>query len=134
MVDIESVTSTSCAISPEHWGRRRRAEELPLDANGFDLVFCVDVIHHVTNRAAFLSEAFRVLCGGGKLCVVTDSEDIILRNEGSFGAPPDLPGRFRSRARAPESRLSKQIRGLEAVCNWSGRAAARRGSTARGFE
>jgi len=53
------------------------AESLPLPAASVDLVFCVDVIHHVTDRPAFFAEAQRVLSAAGTLCIVTDSEDII---------------------------------------------------------
>ena len=53
------------------------AERLPLPSDNFDLVFCVDVVHHLSDPAAFLQEAFRVLKAAGVICVVTDSEDII---------------------------------------------------------
>lgn len=53
------------------------AESLPLPAASVDFVFCVDVIHHVTDRPAFFAEAQRVLSATGTLCIVTDSEDII---------------------------------------------------------
>jgi ubiquinone/menaquinone biosynthesis C-methylase UbiE len=52
-------------------------EQLPFGASSFDLVFCVDVAHHFTDPAAFVGEAFRVLKGGGLLCIVTDSHEII---------------------------------------------------------
>jgi ubiquinone/menaquinone biosynthesis C-methylase UbiE len=45
------------------------------------LVFSVDVIHHVGDRYAYYREAYRVLKKGGKLCTVTDSEEIIRRRE-----------------------------------------------------
>ncbi|HEU0113411.1 MAG TPA: class I SAM-dependent methyltransferase [Thermomicrobiales bacterium] len=51
-----------------------RAEALPLPDDGFDLVFTVDVIHHIGDRAAHFREAARVLKPGGLLCTVTDSE------------------------------------------------------------
>lgn len=53
------------------------AEQLPLPSESFDLVFCVDVAHHLADPAAFFAEAFRVLRAAGDVCVVTDSEDII---------------------------------------------------------
>jgi len=43
----------------------------------FDMVFSVDVIHHVGDRLAYIREAYRVLKAGGKVCTVTDSEWII---------------------------------------------------------
>lgn len=57
------------------------AEQLSYPAESFDLVFSVDVIHHVGDRAAHYREAFRVLKPGGKVCTVTDSEDIIRRRQ-----------------------------------------------------
>ncbi len=45
----------------------------------FDLVFSVDVIHHVVDRADAYREAWRVLKPGGLICTVTDSEWIIRR-------------------------------------------------------
>lgn len=56
-----------------------RAEQLDYPSEFFDLVFSVDVIHHVIDRPAFFREAYRVLKNGGKVCTVTDSEDIIRR-------------------------------------------------------
>ncbi|HBD09857.1 MAG TPA: hypothetical protein DCZ69_16520 [Syntrophobacteraceae bacterium] len=58
-----------------------RAESLPLPDGGFDLVFSVDVIHHVHDRAAYFREAWRVLKPGGMICTVTDSEDIIRKRQ-----------------------------------------------------
>jgi ubiquinone/menaquinone biosynthesis C-methylase UbiE len=54
-----------------------RAEDLPLPSAGFDLVFSVDVIHHLAGRAGYFRAVHRVLKPGGKLCTVTDSEEII---------------------------------------------------------
>lgn len=54
-----------------------RAEIIDFPRDFFDLVFSVDVIHHVGDRLAYLREAYRVLKAGGKVCTVTDSEWII---------------------------------------------------------
>ncbi len=54
-----------------------KAEKLNFPSAFFDLVFSVDVIHHVPDREAYHHEAYRVLKPGGKFCTVTDSEDII---------------------------------------------------------
>jgi SAM-dependent methyltransferase len=56
-----------------------RAEHLDYPDESFDLVFSVDVIHHVSDRPAFYGGAYRVLKKGGQVCTVTDSEDIIRR-------------------------------------------------------
>jgi ubiquinone/menaquinone biosynthesis C-methylase UbiE len=53
------------------------AERLDYPADFFDLVFSVDVIHHVQDRAAYFREAHRVLKPGGKVCTVTESADLI---------------------------------------------------------
>lgn len=54
-----------------------RAEQLEFSAESFDLVFTVDVIHHVGDRRAFFWDACRVLHQEGRVCTVTDSEYII---------------------------------------------------------
>ena len=57
------------------------AERLDLGNEAFDLVFSVDVIHHVTDRPAFFREAHRVLRKGGRICTATDSEWIVRHRE-----------------------------------------------------
>ena len=53
------------------------AQRLSYKSLAFDLVFSVDVIHHVERHLAYYREAHRVLKFGGKLCSVTDSAWII---------------------------------------------------------
>jgi ubiquinone/menaquinone biosynthesis C-methylase UbiE len=67
---LSSAKARSVSVS---WARGS-AETLPHPASFFDLLFCVDVIHHVADIDAFLREAFRVLRLGGVLCIATDSE------------------------------------------------------------
>jgi ubiquinone/menaquinone biosynthesis C-methylase UbiE len=58
-----------------------RAQRLPFPAGFFDLVFSVDVIHHLRNVRAYFREVRRVLKPGGYVCTVTDSEWIIRHRE-----------------------------------------------------
>jgi ubiquinone/menaquinone biosynthesis C-methylase UbiE len=57
--------------------RQSSAEQLDVPDTHFDLVFCVDVIHHVTDRPAYIRQAYRALGPGGRLCTVTDSEWVL---------------------------------------------------------
>ena len=53
------------------------AENLKFAAGFFNLVFSVDVIHHVGDRIRYFSQAYRVLKPGGLLATLTDSEETI---------------------------------------------------------
>ncbi|MGC9346644.1 MAG: class I SAM-dependent methyltransferase [Anaerolineae bacterium] len=53
------------------------AERLPFAADTFNLVYSVDVVHHIADLDAALSEAYRVLNPGGILITATDSEATI---------------------------------------------------------
>ena len=53
------------------------AEQLPFLGDFFDLVFSVDVVHHLDDLTRYLAEANRVLVDGGILCTVTQSERLI---------------------------------------------------------
>jgi ubiquinone/menaquinone biosynthesis C-methylase UbiE len=61
--------------------QRGWAEQLDHPAGTFDLVFSVDVIHHVGDPPAYYRQAHRVLKEGGQVCTVTDSEDLIRRRQ-----------------------------------------------------
>ena len=54
-----------------------RAEAIPLAAAAVDLLFSVDVVHHLQAVPAYFAEARRVLRPGGRFCTATDSERII---------------------------------------------------------
>jgi ubiquinone/menaquinone biosynthesis C-methylase UbiE len=66
-----------------------RAQELGFADGAFGLIFSVDVIHHVGDRAAFYQEAARALQPGGRICTVTDSADMIRRREILSGYFPE---------------------------------------------
>jgi ubiquinone/menaquinone biosynthesis C-methylase UbiE len=54
---------------------RATAEALPLADRQFDLVYSVDVIHHIDDREAAARESLRVLKPGGMAMIVTESEE-----------------------------------------------------------
>jgi ubiquinone/menaquinone biosynthesis C-methylase UbiE len=58
-----------------------RAEQLSVATGQIDLIYSVDVIHHVTSREAFYCETFRVLRKGGRVCTVTESEMMLRTRE-----------------------------------------------------
>jgi SAM-dependent methyltransferase len=88
---VEAATGASCwgvdpsvamlAVARRHAPHVRfsagRGERLPYEDAQFDFVFSVDVVHHLTDAAAYFSEAFRVLGAGGRLTTVTDDERTI---------------------------------------------------------
>lgn len=49
---------------------RGTATQLPLQNGTFDLIFCVDAVHHFGDHQAFVHEAFRLLKPGGALAVI----------------------------------------------------------------
>src|SRR3954454_11844996 len=49
---------------------RARAEELPFAGASFNRVFCVNALHHFSDRARFYAEARRVLRPGGGLLTI----------------------------------------------------------------
>ncbi len=65
------------------------AQALGFATGAFDLIFSVDVIHHVGDKAAFYRGAARALLPGGLLCTVTDSADMIRRREILSGYFPE---------------------------------------------
>jgi ubiquinone/menaquinone biosynthesis C-methylase UbiE len=53
------------------------ASSLEFEESFFDFVFSVDVVHHLEDVIPYFSEVFRILKPGGRICTVTDSEEII---------------------------------------------------------
>jgi SAM-dependent methyltransferase len=54
-------------------------EEIPLEDTSVDLVWCSEVLEHVPDTAALLSEVRRVLRTGGRLLVTTPSHELVRR-------------------------------------------------------
>jgi ubiquinone/menaquinone biosynthesis C-methylase UbiE len=74
---LQQATSRPTAMPVPVSYIRACAEAMGLPDAFFDLVFSVDVIHHVADRRACFREARRVLKPGGLVCTVTDSEWVI---------------------------------------------------------
>lgn len=55
------------------------AEVLPFADASLDLIYSVDVIHHVRDRDAFFNECARTLRPGGRVVTATDSPDDLER-------------------------------------------------------
>jgi ubiquinone/menaquinone biosynthesis C-methylase UbiE len=71
--------------------RKGSAESLSYPADTFTFIFCVDVIHHISNVPLFIAEMFRTLSRGGRACIVTESEsDILARQPLSFYFPDTI--------------------------------------------
>ena len=49
---------------------RGTATRLPLQSGTFDLIYCVDAVHHFGDHQAFIREVFRLLKPGGALAVI----------------------------------------------------------------
>jgi SAM-dependent methyltransferase len=49
---------------------RGTATQLPYQSETFDLVYCVDAIHHFGDHHAFIAEAFRILKPHGALAII----------------------------------------------------------------
>lgn len=58
---------------------RGYAHALPFADGSLDMIFSVNVVHHMENVTPYFCEASRVLGAGGVLCTATDSEAIIRR-------------------------------------------------------
>ena len=52
-------------------------EQFPYPDDFADMLYCVDVIHHLADLTMFFGESFRVLKNPGMIVIVTDSEDDI---------------------------------------------------------
>lgn len=72
-----AMLATAMARWPQVQWRQGAAEVLPCADGAFDLIFTVDVVHHMTDVAGYYREACRVLAPGGRICTVTDSAAII---------------------------------------------------------
>jgi len=55
------------------------ASNLPFADHAIDMIFSINVVHHIQNIGDYFREAFRILKPGGVFCTATDSEAIIKR-------------------------------------------------------
>jgi ubiquinone/menaquinone biosynthesis C-methylase UbiE len=67
------------------------AKRFPFPDRTFAFAFAVDVIHHIDDLVRFFDEAHRVLAPGGRLAVVTDSENTLRRRSLTVFFPEILP-------------------------------------------
>lgn len=58
-----------------------RASSLPFADGALDMIFSVNVIHHLESVAHYFRESLRVLRRGGIFCTATDSQAIIERRQ-----------------------------------------------------
>jgi len=92
------------------------AESLPFADRSLDLIFSVDVIHHVRDRDAYFAEAVRILRPGGWICTVTDSaEDIAARVPLSSHFPETVPHELRRYPSIPRLRSEMERAGFLAL-------------------
>ncbi len=73
------------------------AEAIPYPDASFDLLYSVDVIHHVRDRDAWFREARRVLRPGGLVVMVTDSPTDLARRVPLTSHFPETLAHERSR-------------------------------------
>ncbi len=67
-VTVVDVATGLLALVPEGIERvEARAEQLPFPAGSFDLVTCVNALHHIARPARALDEMARVLAPGGRI-------------------------------------------------------------------
>jgi len=57
------------------------AASLPFADHTLDMIFSVNVVHHLRDVADFFRESFRILGPGGIFCTATDSQAIIERRQ-----------------------------------------------------
>jgi SAM-dependent methyltransferase len=93
-----------------------RAESLPFPDRSLDLIYSVDVMHHVVERAAYFGEAARVLRPGGWICTVTDShEDIAARVPLSSHFPETVAHELRRYPSLPTLRAETERAGFSGL-------------------
>lgn len=80
---LHSVAPTAAGLDPSRGMLRQaqqralpvhlvqgRGETLPLTAGAFELVSCVNVLHHLSEPRTFFGEARRILAPGGQLAII----------------------------------------------------------------
>jgi ubiquinone/menaquinone biosynthesis C-methylase UbiE len=109
----EEMLKVACARSQAVEFTRGNADvRFPYPNQSCELAFCVDVIHHITDLSAFFQEASRILKSGGRLLIVTDSEDNIRRRSLTRYFPETLEVELTCYAKAEELGSSAVQSGL----------------------
>ncbi len=85
------------------------AESFALADDSIDLIFTVDVIHHLVDRQAYFRNAFRALKPGGLICTATDSPSVLRRRQPLAGYFPPTIRADLARYPAPD-RLRNEMR------------------------
>ncbi len=77
--DISTPMLREAAARPSraHYLVADGSRAFPIRNRSCDLMFAVDVIHHIDDLASFFAECARALRPGGRLVLVTDSEDTL---------------------------------------------------------
>lgn len=90
------------------------AESLPFGDETFDFSFSVDVVHHIQDRRAYVSEAFRVLREGGSFCTATEDEwNIRHRHPLATYFPETVSAELRRYPAVPELRSTMERMGFK---------------------
>lgn len=95
--------------------RRGKGENLGFDIS-FDLIFSVDVIHHLDSPKKHIEEVHKLLKKGGKICTANDSEWIIRNREPlSVYFPETVEADLKRYPRIDELRKYMKVSGFEEI-------------------